>query len=93
MAPPPFATFTTTEVNKSAAKVWDEVWQKGRVEITRRRQCFVILRKDYLDKMVEEARDNRPESLEDLLEGYDADKIRTLTRRFMDDAPAGRERI
>ena len=43
--------------------------------------------------MLEDARDDPPKSLEDLLRGYDADKIKRLTREFLDDAPAGQELI
>jgi hypothetical protein len=34
-----------------------------------------------------------PESLEDLLRGYDVQKIKTLTHVFRDDAPRGTELI
>ncbi len=88
-----FRRFSTTEVNKYGGRVWDEAWQNGGVEITRRDQRFVVMRADYLEKVIDEARDDRPKTLEDLLTGYDADKIRRLTQGFMNDAPKGRESL
>ncbi|MFA7431459.1 MAG: hypothetical protein WCZ23_14970 [Rhodospirillaceae bacterium] len=88
-----FRSFSTTEVNKSGGRVWDEAWQNGGVEITRRDQRFVVMRVDYLEKVIDEARDDRPKTLEDLLAGYDGDKIRRLTHGFMNDKPSGRESL
>lgn len=87
------ASYTTTDVNKSGSRVYDDAWQKGGVEITRRGQRFVLLRRDYLAKLIEEARDDRPKTLDDLLRDYDADKIRTLTEEFDVSPSAGKELI
>ena len=90
--PPVFDTsYSTTAVNKSGSRVFDDAWVKGGVRITRRGQLFVLLRQDYLDRLIEEARDDRPNSLDDLLRDYDAAKIRTLTADFADDDAQGRE--
>ena len=87
------SSYTTTDVNKAGSRVYDDAWQKGGVEITRRGQRFVLLRRDYLAKLMEEAGDGRPKSLDDLLRDYDADKIKTLAAGFLDDHPAGKEMI
>jgi hypothetical protein len=84
-------TYSTTDVNKSGARVYDDAWVKGGVQITRRGQNFVLLRQDYLTRLIEEARDNRPKSLDDLLRDYDADKVKTLTAVFTDEPPTGQE--
>jgi hypothetical protein len=34
-----------------------------------------------------------PQSLENLLSDYDAEKIRKLTRRFLEDRPKGKEHL
>ena len=86
-------TYSTTDVNKAGARVYDDAWVKGGVQITRRGQRFVLLRQDYLAKLIEEARDDRPKSLADLLHDYDADKVKKLTAVFMDEPPTGREAI
>jgi hypothetical protein len=86
------ASFSATELNKSGGKLLDSALQ-GAVQITRRDQRFVLLREDALVGLLEEARDDRPQSLEDLLRDYDAQKIKTLTRTFHDDPPVGKELI
>jgi hypothetical protein len=86
-------SYSTTEINKSSSRVYDDAWVKGGVEITRRGQRFVLLRQDYLNRLIEAARDGRPQSLDDLLRDYDADKIRTLTGDFEAEPPAGKELI
>lgn len=86
-------SYTPSDVNKAGSRVYDDAWQKGGVEITRRSQRFVLLRRDYLVKLIEEARDDRPKSLDDLLHDYDAAKIKTLAASFLDDAPTGKEMI
>jgi hypothetical protein len=85
-------TVSATELNKSAGKLLD-IALKGAVRITRRDQRFLLVREETLAGLLEEARDNRPRSLEDLLQDYDPEKIKKLTRGFLDDAPAGKELI
>lgn len=87
------ASFSTTEINKSGAKVYDEAWVRGGVEITRRGQKFALLRQDVLEDMLSAASDRRPQSLEDLLRDYDADKIRKLSGVFLTAPPRGKELI
>lgn len=86
-------TYSATEVNKAGSRVYDDAWVKGGVEITRRGQRFVLLREDYLAKLIEEASDDKPRSLDDLLRDYDRDKIRALTMDFAEAPPAGKEII
>lgn len=83
--------FTTTMVNKAPAKVWDTAWKDGAVEVDRRDQRFVVMRMDVLEKALQEARSNRPQTLEDMLTGYDRENINTRTSAFMNDAPKGKE--
>ena len=95
MPRPAFATssYSTTEINKSGAKVYDDAWASGSVEITRRGQKFVLLRQDVLQRLIAEAASHRPQTLDDLLRDYDAGKIKALTRAFLDAPPQGKERI
>ena len=85
------SSYSTTDVNKSGAQVYDDAWVKGGVQITRRGQRFVLLRQDYLETLIQEAQDNRPKSLDDLLHNYDADKIKMLTAPFMNASSTGNE--
>jgi hypothetical protein len=85
-------TFSATDLNKSGGKLLDTALA-GPVRITRREQRFVLMREETFAGLLEEARDVRPKSLADLLRDYDADKIKKLTRGFLNDAPAGKERI
>ena len=84
-------SYSTTQLNKSGAQVYDDAWAKGGVKITRRGQTFVLLRQDYLSTLIHEARDDRPKSLDDLLHDYDADKIKSLTTDFTNAPPTGSE--
>ena len=86
-------SYSTTDVNKAGARVYDDAWVKGGVEITRRGQRFVLLRQDYLTKLIEDAHDDRPNTLDDLLHDYDAGKIRTLTVDFSTGPAVGKEII
>jgi hypothetical protein len=86
------ASFSATALNKSGGKLLDAAL-RGAVRITRRDQRFVLLREDALAELIEEARDDRPRSLQDMLRDYDAEKIKKLTRGFLDDAPKGKELI
>jgi hypothetical protein len=86
------ATYTATDLNKAGGKVLDDAGQ-GTVRIKRRGTSFVVMREAMLDRLLAAARDGRPQSLEDLVRGYDAGKIKSLTRGFLDDAPAGKERL
>jgi hypothetical protein len=86
------AIYSATDLNKSGGKLLDSALE-GAIEITRREQSFVLIRRDQLLRLLEEARDDRPKSLDDLLRGYDAGKINKLTRGFLDDEPSGKELI
>jgi hypothetical protein len=86
------ASFSATDLNKSGGKLLDAAL-RGAVRITRRDQCFVLMREEALGELIEDARDDRPKSLHDLLRDYDAEKLKKLTRGFLDDAPKGKERI
>ena len=91
---PVFETsYSTTDINKAGARVYADAWVKGGVEITRRGQRFVLLRQDYLTKLIEDAHDDRPNTLDDLLHDYDADKIRALTLDFSSGPSVGKEII
>ena len=90
--PTPTASFSATDLNKSGGKLLDAAL-KGAVRITRRDQSFVLMREDALAELIEDARDDRPKSLQDMLRDYDAEKIKRLTRGFLDDAPEGKELI
>jgi hypothetical protein len=86
------ATYTATDLNKAGGKVLDDAG-RGPVEITRRDTRYVLLRRETLDAMLRDAREDRPASLDDLLREYEPEKVKSLTRGFLDDAPAGRERL
>lgn len=86
------ASFSATDLNKSGGKLLDTALS-GPVRITRRDQRFVLLREDALVELLADAQDDRPKSLDDLLRHYDGAKIRTRTRAFLDDPPAGKEPI
>jgi hypothetical protein len=84
------AAYTATDLNKAGGKVLDHASQ-GAVEITRRSARFVLMREDHLARLLDAARTGRPQSLADLLRDYDVAKVKSLTRSFTDDKPAGRE--
>jgi hypothetical protein len=86
------ATVSATEFNKAGGKLLDAALA-GAVRITRREQRFVLMREDALLHLIEDARDDRPKSLDDLLRDYDPDKLKKLTRGFLDDARKGKELI
>ncbi len=73
------ASYSATDLNKSGGKLLDAA-SRGAVRITRRQQRFVLICEEALVDLLEEARDDRPRSLEDLLRDYDAKKIKKLTR-------------
>jgi len=89
----PEEKFTTTAINKSPARVWDAAWKAGVVEVDRRDQRFVVMRLDILAKALDDARHNRPQSLNDMLVGYDRDAAKKDTAWFSDDEPTGKERL
>jgi hypothetical protein len=66
---------------------------RSAIGVIRRKQRFVLIRGYVLGGLPEGALVERPKSLADLLSDYDVQKIRTLTRSFRNDAPAGREMI
>ena len=86
------ATYTATDLNKSAGRVLDDA-SRGMVEIKRRGATYVMLRSDRLDQLLRDARQDRPRDLADLLDGYDAEKIKSVTSDFLNASPAGKERI
>ena len=86
-------SYSTTEINKGGSRVYDDAWQKGGVEITRRGQRFALIRQDYLDQLLQEAREGKPQSLDDLLRDYDKEKIQSLTAAFSGSPPVGKEII
>lgn len=92
MTVPVVAQLSSTDLNKASGKVLDTA-AEGPVRILRRNQRFVLLREEALDEMLEAARDDRPQSLEDLLDGYDPDKIRRLAGGFLSDPPSGKEML
>jgi len=89
----PEEKFTTTTVNKSPARVWDAAWEAGAVEVDRRDQRFVVIRMDLLAKTLDDVRHNRPQSLDDMLVGYNRDIAKKDTEWFLNDEPKGREHI
>jgi hypothetical protein len=84
------AAYSATDLNKAGGKVLDHAGQ-GAVSITRRSTRFVLMREDHLEGLLEAVRTGHPQDLADLLRDYDAAKIKSLTRSFVDDAPAGTE--
>jgi len=86
------ATYTATELNKMGGKVLDDAGH-GTVRIKRRGTSYLLMRESTLDSLLNAARDGRPQSLEDLVRGYDAAKVKSLTGFFLNDAPAGKERL
>jgi hypothetical protein len=86
------ATYTATDLNKSGGKVLDDAG-RGTVRIRRRGNSYVLMREDTLDGLLAAARDGRPQSLADLVRGYNAGKVKSLTRGFLDDEPVGKEQL
>ncbi len=87
----PEEKFTITIVNKSPERVWDAAWETGAVEVDRREQRFVVMRIDILAQVIEDARHNRPQSLDEMLSGYKRDAAKEDTAWFLSDGPKGRE--
>ena len=87
------ARYSATDLNKVGGQILDTAASAGIVEISRRGQEFVLLLKSDLDGMLEDARENRPRTLDDLLRDYDADKIKKLTSGFLNDLPSGKESL
>jgi len=86
------ATYTAADLNKAGSTVLDDAGH-GAVRIRRRGTSYVLIREEALYGLPAAARDGRPQSLEDLLRGYDAGKVKSLTRGLLDDAPVGKERL
>ncbi len=86
------ATYTATDLNKAGGKVLDDA-ASGAVRIRRRGTSFVLMREEYFSRLLAGARDGRPQSLEDLVRDYDAGKIKTVTRAFLDAPATGKERL
>ncbi|MFD1627204.1 hypothetical protein [Azospirillum griseum] len=87
------ASYRATDMNKAGGQILDMVASKGAVTITRREQEFVLILASDLAKILDDARADRPQSLDDLLRDYDRDKISRLTTGFMADTPVGKERL
>jgi len=86
------ATYTATELNKTGGKILDDAGS-GTVRIKRRGVSYVLMREEHLADLIQAARDGRPQSLEDLLQGYEAKKVKAATRGFLDDPPRGKESL
>lgn len=84
------ATYTATDLNKSGGKVLDDAGS-GAVRIRRRGTSYVLMREENLTKLLAAALEGTPQSLADLVRGYDAAKVKSLTRNFLDDPPSGKE--
>ena len=89
---PVVATYTATDLNKAGGKVLDDA-ATGAVRIRRRGTSYVLMREEHFSRLLARARERQPQSLEDLLRGYDAGKVKSLTRDFLDAPAAGKERI
>lgn len=87
------ASYRATDMNKAGGKMLDTAAAKGAVEISRRGQEFVLLLKSDLERLLDDAREDRPQSIEDMLRDYDREKIARLTSGFMNDPPAGKETL
>ncbi|HYG91330.1 MAG TPA: hypothetical protein VD978_34310 [Azospirillum sp.] len=85
------ASYRATDMNKAGGKMLDTAAAKGAVEINRRGQEFVLMLKSDLTKMLDDAREDRPQTIEDMLRDYDREKIAKLTVSFMNDQPVGKE--
>jgi len=86
------ATYTATDLNKAGGKVLDDA-AIGAVRIRRRGTNYVLMREEHFSRLLAGAREGQPQSLEDLLRGYDAGKVKSLTRDFLDAPAVGKERI
>jgi hypothetical protein len=84
------APYTATELNKTGGKILDDAGS-GTVRIKRRGVSYVLMREKALAGLLQAARNGRSQSLEDLLHGYDAEKIKSATRGFLDGPPHGKE--
>ncbi len=89
---PYIADYSATDFSKHASQVLDMATQ-GAVRVKRRNEVFVVLRERQLDEIMRDARDQRPQSLTDMLEGYDADEIKAGMAGWLTDDPAGKEAI
>ncbi len=86
------AEMSSTDLNKTSGKVLDMA-AEGPVRVLRRNQRFVLLKEEALEEMLGAARENRPQSLGDLLQDYDKNKIRGLVGGFLSSPPVGKEII
>jgi hypothetical protein len=89
---PVVATYTATDLNKAGGKVLDNA-AIGTVRIRRRGTNYVLMREEHFSRLLTGAREGQPQSLEDLLRGYDAAKIKSLTRDFLDTPAVGQESL
>ena len=93
MRPVPYvADYSATEFSKHASQVLDMAGQ-GAVRVKRRNEVFVLLRERHLDQIVADAQDNRPKTLEDMLQGYNADQMKAGMTGWLEDIPAGKETL
>jgi hypothetical protein len=87
------ASYRATDMNKAGGQILDMAAAKGAVAINRRGQEFVLMLASDLTKMLDDAREDRPQTLDDLLRDYDREKIGRLTAGFLNDAPTGKESL
>ncbi len=86
------ADYSATDFSKRASQVLDMAGH-GAVRVRRMNEVFVVLRERQLNDIVEDARDPRPKSLEDMLEFYDADDIKANLKGWLEDKPAVNEAL
>ena len=67
--------------------------QSAPVVITRHSTRFVLVEEGRFRRMLVEAADPRPKTLEDLVTGYDKADVKARLGAWMADAPAGREAL
>jgi hypothetical protein len=89
---PVVATYTATDLSKAGARVLDDA-ATGAVRIRRRGTSYMLMREEHFSRLLAGARDAQPQSLEDLLRGYDANKVKSLTKTFLDAPPVGKEQL
>lgn len=84
---PDTPTFRASDL-KRTGPVFDAA-QRGRVRITRHSMSFLLVEETQFRRMMEEAADTRPKTLEDLVAGHDKDEARQRLSAWMSDEPSG----
>jgi hypothetical protein len=77
---PVVATYSATDLSKAGSKVLAGA-ATGAVRIRRRGTSYMLMREE------------QPQSLEDLVRGYDANNVKSLTRNFLEAPAAGKEQL